>query len=134
MTSGSPRSRSQYQSSTLVSPWAVSSVGRLGALGGPCILRVDNTPGVSLSTLRMGSGGGGLLSGRRFERPLEDLGDVVGEMELHLVAHLGRDVVQVGTVAGGEDDLGQPRSVGGQDLLLDPADRQHAALQGDLAG
>jgi hypothetical protein len=33
-----------------------------------------------------------------------------------------------------EDHLGQPGPVCGQHLLLDPADGQHPALQGDLAG
>ena len=37
-------------------------------------------------------------------------------------------------VALGQDHVGQARRVRGQHLLLEPADRQHAALQRDLAG
>ena len=33
-----------------------------------------------------------------------------------------------------DDDVGEAGAVGGQHLLLDAADRQHAALQRDLAG
>ena len=50
------------------------------------------------------------------------------------VAHRLGHVVEVGAVAGREDDLGEPGPVGGQHLLLHAADRQHPALQRDLAG
>ena len=43
-------------------------------------------------------------------------------------------VVEVGAVALGQDHVGQARRVRGEHLLLEPADRQHAALQRDLAG
>ena len=45
----------------------------------------------------------------------------------HLVADLLRNVVEIATVALGEDHFGQPRGVRGQRLLLESADRQHAA-------
>ena len=50
------------------------------------------------------------------------------------VADVLRDVVEVAAVALGQDHVGQPGRVGGEHLLLEPADRQDAALQGDLAG
>ena len=50
------------------------------------------------------------------------------------LADLVGHVVEVGAVAGGEDDLGEPGPVGGQHLLLHAADRQHPARQRDLAG
>ena len=43
-------------------------------------------------------------------------------------------VVEVAAVALGQDHVGQPGRVRGEHLLLEPADRQHAALQRDLAG
>ena len=50
------------------------------------------------------------------------------------LAHVGRDVVQVAAVALGQDDLGDAGRVGGEHLLLEAADREHPALQRDLAG
>jgi hypothetical protein len=55
-------------------------------------------------------------------------------VEGHGVADLFRHVVEVGPVALGNDHVGQARRVGGQHLLFQPADRQHATLQGHLAG
>jgi hypothetical protein len=52
----------------------------------------------------------------------------------HLLPHVLRHVVEVAAVALGQDHIGQARRVGRQHLLLEPADRQHAALQRDLAG
>ena len=45
-----------------------------------------------------------------------------------------RDLVEVAAVALGQDHLGQPGGVRRQHLLLQPADRQHPSLQGDLSG
>ena len=51
-----------------------------------------------------------------------------------MLAHLLGDLVEVAAVALGQDHVGQAGRVGREHLLLEPADRQHAALQGDLAG
>src|SRR5439155_3993783 len=58
----------------------------------------------------------------------------LGQVKVHLVPDLFGYVLQVALVAFGEDDLLQPGTVGGQDFLLDSADREHPALEGDLAG
>ena len=44
------------------------------------------------------------------------------------------DVLEVATVALRQDHVGEPGRVRGQHLLLQPADRQHPALQRHLAG
>ena len=44
-------------------------------------------------------------------------------MERHRLAHVRRDVVEVGAVPLGDDHIGQPRGVRGEHLLLEPADR-----------
>ncbi len=43
-------------------------------------------------------------------------------------------VVEIGLVLARDHDVGQPGPVGGEQLLLQPTDRQHLALQGDLTG
>ena len=50
------------------------------------------------------------------------------------LADVRGDVVEVAAVALGQDHGRQARGVRGQDLLLEAADREHAALQRDLAG
>ena len=55
-------------------------------------------------------------------------------MERELVADLRRDVVEVGAVALREDHVGEPGRVRREHLLLEPADREHAALERHLAG
>jgi len=55
-------------------------------------------------------------------------------MEAELLAHLLRHVVQVGPVALRQDHVGEPGGVRREHLLLEPADRQHPALERDLAG
>ncbi len=50
------------------------------------------------------------------------------------LADVRRHVVEVTTVALGQDHFGQARRMRGEHLLLEPADRQHPALQRDLAG
>src|SRR5205823_3350990 len=75
----------------------------------------------------------GRLSGR-LERQLEHLADRHDRMEGHLLADVLGYVLEVPAVAFGQDHVGQPGCVRRQHLLLEPADRQHAALEGDLAG
>ena len=55
-------------------------------------------------------------------------------MERHRLADVRRDVVEVGAVPLGEDDVGQAGRVRGEHLLLQAADREDAALERDLAG
>src|SRR5437899_647391 len=69
-----------------------------------------------------------------FEREPQHFLDPPGKVECHLLADALGDVVQVLLVALREDDLLQSHPVGGQHLLLDTTDRQHQALQCDLAG
>src|SRR3954469_16867150 len=78
--------------------------------------------------------GGERRGARRLEGDLEHLPDRHDGVEGHLLAHVGGDVVEVPAVALGQDHVGEPGRVGGEHLLLQPADRQHAALQRDLAG
>ena len=59
---------------------------------------------------------------------------VITGWKLICLAHVRGHVVEVAAVALGQDHVGQPGRVRGQHLLLEPADRQHAALQRDLAG
>ncbi len=56
------------------------------------------------------------------------------EEQLHVVLDLLGDVHQVLAVALGEQHALDPRSVGGEDLLLDPAHGHHHPTQRDLAG
>ena len=65
-------------------------------------------------------------------RICEQLG--VPHYVLNLESAFGRDVVQVTSVALRKDDLGQPRRVGSEHLVLEPSDRQDATLQRDLVG
>src|SRR4051794_33482518 len=55
-------------------------------------------------------------------------------MEVHLIADIFGEVVQVGPVALGQDHVREPCGVRRQHLLLEATDRQHTALQRDLAG
>ena len=70
----------------------------------------------------------------RLERQRQHVAHVTHEVEGHRLADGLGHVVEVGTVALGQDHLAQPGPVRGEHLLLHPADRQHAALQGDLTG
>src|SRR5215211_6325733 len=81
-----------------------------------------------------GSGGLGALLALGGEGVGQNLVDLAGQVEGHLLADRLRHVLEVGAVALGEDDLLEAGPVGGQDLLLDPADGQDPALEGDLAG
>ena len=55
-------------------------------------------------------------------------------MDRHRVPHALRQIVEIGLVALGQDHFGQASPVSRQQLLLHAADRQHLALQRDLAG
>jgi hypothetical protein len=61
------------------------------------------------------------------ERQVEDIVEVGDGVEHQGLADLGGDVLQVGLVLSGEDDLLDAGAVGAQDLLLDAADEQDAA-------
>ena len=67
------------------------------------------------------------------ERRREHVRVGVGEVERHRLADLLGHVLEIGPVALGQDHLGETGTVRGQHLLLDSADRQHLALQRDLA-
>lgn len=55
-------------------------------------------------------------------------------MEGHVLAHIGRDFVQVGGVASRQNHFGESGRMRRQDLLLQAADRQHQPLQRHLTG
>src|SRR6266550_2839297 len=76
----------------------------------------------------------GLRPAHGLEGVLEHLFHAAREVELHRVAHALRHVVDVLLVPLRQDDLGQAHAVGGQDLLLDAADRQHQSLKRHLSG
>ena len=96
------------------------------AIDGPARTRFCTA--IRFSCQRLGGLGGGL------QRLLEHLADGHDRVERHRLADVVGDVVEVAAVALGQDHVGQPRGVRGEHLLLEPADRQHAALQRDLAG
>ena len=52
----------------------------------------------------------------------------------HLVAHVLRDLLEVLLVLVGQNHLADAGAVGREHLVLDAADRQDPAAQGDLAG
>src|SRR3954451_2558056 len=72
--------------------------------------------------------------GSRLECEVENLADGHDRVELHLLTYILGQIVQVGAVPLGQDHVRQPGRVRGEHLLLEPADRQHPSLQGDLAG
>src|SRR2546428_11955090 len=78
----------------------------------------------------------GFLNSHRLwlEGLLEHLAHVADQVNGHRLPNAGRQIVQVALVAVRQDDLGEPGAVRRQQLLLDAADRQYGALQGDLAG
>ena len=53
----------------------------------------------------------------RFQREREHLIDSLNDMKLHLVTHLGRDVIEVGLIALRDDHLSETCGVRGQHLL-----------------
>ena len=65
---------------------------------------------------------------------LENVLDVLDKDELDVADDLLRDLVEVLLVRRRHDHLLDPGALGGQDLLLDPADGQDVAAQGDLPG
>src|SRR5437762_400005 len=64
----------------------------------------------------------------------EHLIDRRHDVELHLVAHLGRHIVQIGLVALRDDHFGEAGRVRSEDLLLEAANREHPALQRHFTG
>ena len=69
------------------------------------------------------------------KRELEHLGDVVDEVERHLVAHRSRARRRGrARCASGRITVGEPGPLRGEHLLLHAADRQHPTLERDLAG
>src|SRR5262245_23485247 len=68
------------------------------------------------------------------ERVLEDIPQVLGQVELALLAELLRDLVEVLVIAVRDDDRLDPVPERRERFLLKPADRQHLAPQGYLAG
>ncbi len=97
-------------------------------------------PSPDPAVCRQFRGGGGQAAavtadGRsRLDRRGDQLGHIGAEHDLDGLQHVGRHLVQVGLVALGQEHRGQPGPLRGQQLLLGPADRQHPAVQGDLAG
>src|SRR5438876_8472276 len=63
------------------------------------------------------------------ESQVQHLADAHDRMELHLLANLLGNLLEVGSVPLGQDDLAEARGVRGQDLLLEAADRQDASLE-----
>src|SRR5579871_2140284 len=56
------------------------------------------------------------------------------ELETHLLPDIGRQLLQILLVLLRQENGPDAGPVRGQDLLLDAADGQHTASQGDLAG
>ena len=64
----------------------------------------------------------------------QDLGDIGHRPHVQGFEHLGRHVVQVGLIALRHEDGLEPGPLRSEQLLLHPTDRQHPAVQRDLAG
>src|SRR5918994_3387007 len=111
--------------------------------GGRRVHGARTTPGPS-ATGALGPGGwaasGGLtgdlcLLGTLGDQGVgKDLVDLAGQVEGHLGPDRLGHALEGGAVALGEDPLLEAGPVGGQSLLLAPADGQDPALEGDLAG
>src|SRR3954453_21574538 len=71
---------------------------------------------------------------RRLQRELEDVLDVLDEPELDVFAQMLGKVLAVALVELRGDDQAHARALGGERLLLEPADWQHLAGERDLAG
>src|ERR1051326_4723073 len=56
------------------------------------------------------------------------------EMKLHLLADVGRDLLEIALVIRGENDASDAGARRGEDLVLHAADRKYFAAQSDLAG
>src|SRR5262249_2596572 len=84
-----------------------------------------------LRTVENGESGGVPLG--RLQRLGDRVLDTLEPDELHRLAHFFRDVLEVAAVARRQHHALQPSAVGGDDLLLDAADRQNQAAQADLA-
>src|SRR5829696_1097090 len=68
------------------------------------------------------------------ERGVEDLSDLADPHELHAVAQVLGEVLQVRLVAPGRQDAADARPLGGERLLLEAADRQDETRERQLAG
>src|SRR5690606_11274425 len=68
------------------------------------------------------------------ERTLDRLGHILHENEVQLLLHFIRYLIQVRLVPSGQDDRLDPGLRGRDQLLLDPADREHVPAQRDLSG
>ena len=64
----------------------------------------------------------------------QDFVHVLDGDDLNLFDDHGRDVLDIFFVLLGDDNLFDAAAVGRDDLLLEPADGQHPAAQGDFAG
>src|SRR6476469_7091220 len=71
---------------------------------------------------------------RRLERELEHVLHVVEEAELDVLAEMLRDILAIALVQLRRDDQLDAVALGGERLLLQPADGQDLAGQGDLPG
>ena len=74
------------------------------------------------------------LGWRRLEHQAEHLVHAPDEVDLELGAHFGGTSSRSRSLRCGMSTRLDPRAVRGEELLLDAADRQHAAAQRDLAG
>src|SRR5207248_3221350 len=79
-------------------------------------------------------GSGGRAERCRLQGDSEHLVDGHREVEVHRVANLLGDIVEIPSVALRKHDIGETGSMGGQHLLLDATDRQNPTLQGDFSG
>src|SRR5215218_10517931 len=64
----------------------------------------------------------------------EGVAEILGEVDLQRLPNLAGQIVEIGLVVLRQQDLGDSAPYGTEDLLLDAADRQHPAGEGDLAG
>src|SRR5690242_1818317 len=71
---------------------------------------------------------------RRLERSGDGLLHAFEPDELEVAPHILGDVVEVPTIARRQHDAANSGECRGDDLLLDPAHRQHKPAQADLAG
>ena len=70
----------------------------------------------------------------RAQRRGHDVGDVVDQVHVELSSTSAGTSSRSGPLRAGRKIVREPGPVGGQQLLLDPADGQHPAVERDLAG
>src|SRR5688572_31084924 len=112
-----------YDDGWLVARWEVGPAHARGGRRIDRIVAADDLRRIDLEGLRLAP-----------EGRLEDLLHRVDEDELDGLADLLGDLAQVLLVLARQDDHLGARQVGGQDLALQPTDREDATAQGDLAG